>query len=92
MKNTNGGRDSSIPIFLNIIRACIDIASQNKFTIHIYLFKFNDRNTRKSSEIRSKLSKKTPEQSQQHCFGVFIVNFEDTSHLFLDFQSLTLNK
>ena len=34
---------------------------------------------------------KTPGKRQWHSSGVFIVNFEDISHLFLVFLSLTLN-
>ena len=42
-----------------------------------------NRNTRTRSEIRSKLTIKTP--------GVFIINFEYISHLVLLFLLLTLN-
>ena len=48
----------------------------------MYLFKVNNRNTRKKCEICSKLKVQ---------FKV-IVNFEHTSHLFLVFLLLTLNK
>ena len=58
----------------------------------IYLFKANNRNTRKRCEICSKLTIKTPEQRQRRCSGVFIVNFERILHLFLVFLLLTLNK
>ena len=57
----------------------------------IYLLKINNRNTR-GRELCSKLTIKTPEQCQWHrCSGVFIVNFEDTSSLVLEFLLLTLN-
>ena len=39
----------------------------------IYLFKINNRNTRKIGEIRLKLTIKTPERRRS---SVFIVNFE----------------
>ena len=68
----------------------------------IYLFKVNIRNTRARSELFSKLT------IQKHqnvvmvflslalniwCLsGIFIVNFEHVSHLFLVFLLLTLNK
>ena len=55
----------------------------------MYLFKVNNRNTRKKCEICSKLTIKTPERRRS---GVFIVNFEHISHLFLVFLLLTLNK
>ena len=57
----------------------------------IYLLKVNNRNTRTRCEICSKLTMKTPEKRQWHRSGVFIVNFEDISHLFLVFLLLTLN-
>ena len=58
---------------------------------NIYLFKVNNRNTRKRSEICSKLTIKTPERRQRRRSGVFIVNFEHISHLFLVLLLLTLN-
>ena len=50
-----------------------------------YLFKFNNRNTRKRREMCSKLTFKIPEQRQQCRSDVFIVNFEHISDLFLAF-------
>ena len=52
-----------------------------------YLFKVNNRNTKKICKICSKFAIKTPERS-----GVFIVNFELISHLGLVFLLLTLNR
>ena len=49
----------------------------------IYLFKVNNKNTRKRYEICSKLTIKT---------GVFIVNFEHILHIFLLLLLSTLNK
>ena len=58
---------------------------------NIYLFKVNNRNTRKRCEVCSKLAVKTPERlalntlfrtPEQRRSGVFIVNFEHISHLF----------
>ena len=49
---------------------------------NIYLLKIN-RNTKKMCEICSKLTTKTLERRQWCRFGVFIVNFEYISHLFL---------
>ena len=57
---------------------------------NIYLFKFSKRNTRKWWEIYSKLTIKTPER--RHCrSGIYIVNFDHISHLFLVFLFLTLS-
>ena len=59
-------------------------------TCHIpavnYMFKVNNKNTRTKCEICSKLTIDTSRRS-----GVFIVNFEHVSHLFLVFLLLTLN-
>ena len=61
-------------------------------TDNIYMFKVNNRSTRKRGEICSKLTIKTPERRHCRHFGVFIVNSEHMSHLFLVFLLLTLNK
>ena len=57
---------------------------------YIYLFEVNNRNTRKCSEMCSKLTIKTPERRQD----VFLVSllFEHVSHLFIVFLLLTLNR
>ena len=49
---------------------------------NIYLFKFNNRNTRKRCGICSKLTIKTPERGDWRRSGVFIVNYRHISHLF----------
>ena len=56
---------------------------------NIYLFKVNYRNKRKRCEICLKLTIKTLERRQRR-YGVFIVNFEHISHLFLVFLLKTL--
>ena len=61
------------------------IKLQDHFPASIYLFKLSYRNTRKRCEICSKLTKKTTERRQGRRSGVFIVNFEPVSHLFLVF-------
>ena len=62
------------------------------FYLNFYLFKFNNRDSRKRCEICSKLTIKTPERRQWRRSGVFIVNFEHISHSFLLSVLLTLNK
>ena len=59
---------------------------------NIYLFKLNNRNTRKRCEICSKLTIKTTARRPWRRSGVFIVNFKYIPHLFLLFLFLTLNK
>ena len=54
-----------------------------------YMFKVNNKNTRTSCEICSKLTIKTPERWRS---GVFIVNFEHVSHLVQLFSLLTLRR
>ena len=53
----------------------------------IYLLKVNNRNTRTTCEICSKLTIKI----SLLISGIFIVNFEHVSHLVLVFLLLTLN-
>ena len=55
------------------------------------MFKVN-RNIRKRNQICSKLTTKTTEQRHLRRSGVFIVNSEHISHLFLVFLLLILNK
>ena len=50
------------------------------FSANMYLFKVNNRNS-KRCEICSKFTAKTPERIND-VSGVFIVNFENMSHLF----------
>ena len=60
---------------------------------YIYLFKVNNKNTRKRCEIYSKLTIKTPERHHDVVL-VFLLffNFEHISQLFLVHLLLTLNK
>ena len=51
------------------------IKSDFCFQGEIYLFKFNNKNTRKRCEICSKLIIKAPERRHWHRSSVFIVNF-----------------
>ena len=59
---------------------------------NIYLFKVTHGNSRKRYETYSKLIMKTPEQCQLRRSGVFIVNFEYISLLFILFLCLTLTR
>ena len=64
----------------------------SEYPANIYLFKVNNRNTRKMRELCSKLTTKTPKRRQWRRSGVFIFNFEHILNLFLVFLLLTLNK
>ena len=57
----------------------------------IYLFEFNDKNTRKRCEICSDLSIKTPERCPLSCSDFFIVNSEHISYLLLAFLLLNFS-
>ena len=57
----------------------------------ICLLKVNNRNTRARCKICSKLTIKTHERGHWRHSGVFIVNFENISHLNLVFQLSTFN-
>ena len=59
--------------------------SRPQIPANIYLLKVNNRNTRKRCETCSKLTIKTPERDKWRRSGVFIVNFEHISKLFLVF-------
>ena len=58
---------------------------------NIYLLKVNNRDTRERYEICSKITIKTLKERQWRRSGVFLVNFEHISHLFLVFLLLVLN-
>ena len=55
------------------------------------MLKVNNINTITRCEICSKLTIKTPEWRHWHRSGVFIFNFEHSSHVVLVFLSLTLS-
>ena len=54
-----------------------------RLSANIYLFKINNRNVQKRCEKCSKLIITIPERRHQRRSGIFIVNFEHISHLFL---------
>ena len=62
------------------------------FPANIFLFKANNRNSRKRCDICSTLTIKTQERRDWCRSGVFIGTFEHTSHLFLVFLLLISNK
>ena len=62
----------------------------SNYPANIYALKVNNKNTRKKSDICSKLAIKTIERRQWRCSGDFIVNLEHISQLFLVFLLLTL--
>ena len=68
------------------------IEIKQNISTSIYLFKDNNRSTSKRCEIPSKSTIKTSERSDWRRSGVFIVNFEFISFIFLVFLLLTLNK
>ena len=81
-------------IFLIFLRSFFwsNIKSNRHNPAGYYMFKVNNRNTRTSCEICSKLTIKTPERCHWRRSGFFIVNFEHISHLVLVFLLLTLSR
>ena len=63
-----------------------------KYPVKDYPFKVNNGNTKMMCEINSKVTMKTPEQRRWTCFGVLIVNFEQTSLILLGFPLLSKAK
>ena len=61
-------------------------------SVGIHLFKVNSGNTKIMCKICSKLTIKKADLCQLRSTGVFIVNFEQISHIVLDFPLLTLSK
>ena len=89
--------DTGIWSFWSLRSSKIELLGLNYLTLllfptNIYLFKVSIGNLRKRCEICSKLTTKTPERHQWLRSGVFIVNSENISHLFLMFLLSTLNK
>ena len=62
------------------------------FQVNIYLLKGINRNTRRRQEKYSILKIKTPERRHWRRSGVFIVNSEHITHLFLVLLLLNLSK
>ena len=62
------------------------------YTFNIYLLKVSYRSTEKRHKIYSKLTIQTLEGRHWRCYGVFTVNLEQISNLFLVFLPLTMNK
>ena len=61
----------------------------------MYLFKVNNITLEKDAtyiQLTIKLTIKTPERCQWRRSGIFIVNFEHISHIFLVFLLLALNR
>ena len=65
---------------VNVIFLC-PLKTRNTDPAGNCMFKVSNRNTRTSCEIFSKLTIKTPERCHWRRSGVFIVNFENISHL-----------
>ena len=68
--------------FFNTEKLCVKLTLKESFPANIYLFKMNNRCTRKRSKRCSKSMIKTLKGRQLRGSGVFIANFEYISHLF----------
>ena len=71
-------------------RSCQVAWTKWNYSAGIYLFKVDNENTRTVCEICTKLTIKTPAWGHWHRSGVFIVNFEQISHIVVVFPLLTL--
>ena len=70
----------------------VKFSSIKHYPAGFYLFKVNNRKTRTINEICLKLTIKTLERRNWRRSGVFIVNFEQISHIVLVLPLLTSNK
>ena len=64
----------------------------SKYPVKDYLFKVNNGNPKMMCEVNSKVTTKTSEQRRWACYGVLIVNVEQTSLILLVFPLLTKAK
>ena len=69
-----------------------EITNSKQYPASNYIFKVDNRNTRRRCEICSKLIIKIPERRQWRFSGIFIVKFEHISYLVLVFLLSTLSK
>ena len=72
-----------------MIEGWVLLSLLNHFLANIYLYKANNRNTRKSFEVCSKLTIKT-EQRSRHPSSVFIINTDTFYSFYWCFYLLTL--
>ena len=79
-------------VFNNVFQQVFADYERRSSPAKFYLFKVNNRNTRKRCKICSKSTIKTLERRLWRFSGVFIVAIEHISHLFLLFLLLILNK
>ena len=86
------GHDVGNASFQHVIWNSLDIKSKTfPANLNLYLFKVDRTNTWKRCEMCSKLAITTPGWSQRRCTGVFMVDFEQISHPFLQFLLLVLS-
>ena len=82
-----------LKFFIN--KVLIKVKKMHYLPDNVDLFKVNNRTIRKRSKICPKLEIKTPEQRHCRRSGVFIVNFEHISYLFLvsivDFEQVNVS-
>ena len=73
-------------------RSCKVALTKKNYLAGIYLFKVDNENTKTMSEICTKLATKIPEWRHRWPSSVFIINSEQTSHIFMLFLLLTFTK
>ena len=100
---SNGGDSNSniywAELFEELLKLGLQLYQKSKliwssrvFSARIYCFKVNNGKIKTMCKIFSKLTIKIPDQCQWHHSCVFILNFEQISHIVPVFQLLTSNK
>ena len=74
-----------------VYRVNLKLIPPSYFPVNIQMFKVNNRNFRKRCEICPNNNNNTRTTSRRRA-GIFIVNFEHISYVFLVFLLLTLSK
>ena len=89
----------SLDVHLECMLGCVIVNINNNespeylpYPVDFYLIKVSNESTRKMCELWWNITIKTLEQHHWRRSGVFIVHFEQTSHIFLVFSLLILNK
>ena len=78
--------------YRNVRATSLDVSVLFSHSVGIYLFKVDNGNTKTIGKSCSKLTIKTPERCHWCHSGVFIVKFEQISHLVLMFPLLIRKK
>lgn len=73
--------------FRQLLLSFTEILNTKTVPVSIYLFKVNNRGTRKRCGICLNLTRKTPERCHGCRSDVFVLNIEHISHVFIEYIS-----